>query len=140
MGGKDERHQQLRRVPLEPHRHDDHDRQQSRDRAVDADQRGQHGHEAHGQEQKARPALLARTPDQELPGPGGDAGHLEPGADDEERGDEDDGRIAEAAQRLAAGSARRVAQSASAVAMATTTTGSLFQTNRTTAAAMMAAV
>ena len=33
-----------------------------------------------------------------------------------------------------------VAHSASAVAMATTTTGSLFQMNRTTAAAMMAAV
>ena len=33
-----------------------------------------------------------------------------------------------------------VAHSASAVAMATTTTGSLFQTNRTTATAMMAAV
>ena len=42
------------------------------------------GHEAHRQEQKARPALLARAPDQELAGPGGDAGHLEPGADDEE--------------------------------------------------------
>ena len=33
-----------------------------------------------------------------------------------------------------------VAHSASAVSMATTTTGSLFQTNRTTATAMMAAV
>ena len=103
MGGKDERHQELRRFPLETNRHDDHDRQQSGNRAVDADHGGQHGHEAHGEKEKARPALLPRAPDQELTGPGGDAGRLETGADDEEAGDEDDGGVAEAAQCLAQG-------------------------------------
>ena len=41
MGGEDERHQELRRLPLQAHRHHDHDRQQGGDRAVDADQGGQ---------------------------------------------------------------------------------------------------
>jgi hypothetical protein len=45
-------------------------------------------------------AFFARAADQKLTGPGGDAGDLKPGADDEERGDEDDSRIAEAAERL----------------------------------------
>ena len=48
--------------------------------------------------------------------------------------------IAEAGQRLPAATARRSPRAPARVAIATMTTGSLFQTNRTTAAAMMAAV
>ena len=100
MGGEDERHQELRGLALETDRHDDNDRQESGDRAVDADQGGQHGHEAHGEKEEARPALLSGAPDQQLTGPGRDSRRLKPRAHDEKAGDEDDGRIAEPAQRL----------------------------------------
>ena len=48
----------------------------------------------------SRVRLSPAPRDQDLPGPGGDAGRLEPGADDEQRGDEDRRGIAEAGQRL----------------------------------------
>ena len=139
MRSENQRHQELRGLPLQPDRNHDHHRQQRGDRAVEADQRGEQRHQDHREEQKPRSAFLARAADQELAGPGGDAGHLEPGADDEERGDEDDGGIAEAAERLPRVSTPRRPER-KRVIIATTTTGSLFQTNRTTAAAMMAAV
>ena len=46
MGGEHQRHQKLRRVPLQPDGDDDDDGQQRRDRAVDADQRGEQRDEA----------------------------------------------------------------------------------------------
>ncbi len=100
MGGEDERHQELRGLALETDRHDDHDRQQGGNRPVDADHRRQYGHEAHGQKEEARPALLSGALDQKLSGPGRDAGRLEARAHDKKAGDEDDGRVAEAAQCL----------------------------------------
>jgi hypothetical protein len=103
MGGEDQRHQELRGVALEADGDDHHHRQQGRYRAVDADQRGEQRNQQHGQKQKSRPAFLASSTDEKLAGPGGDAGDLEAGADDEERGDEDDGGIAEAAERLTEG-------------------------------------
>jgi len=43
---------------------------------------------------------LACLADQELAGPGGDAGRVEPGTDDEQRGDENHRWIAEPGERL----------------------------------------
>ena len=100
MRGKDQRQQQLRRISLQADGDDDHHRQKRGDGAIDADQRREERDHTHRQQQQASPALFARAADQKLPGPGGDAGHVEPGADDEERGYEDHRGITEAAKGL----------------------------------------
>ena len=84
--------------PAEAHRHHDDDGQQRRDRAVDADQRGQRGDQQHHEDDQPRPAL-ARARDQLLPGPRRHAGGVERLADDEQRGDEEHRRVAEAGER-----------------------------------------
>ena len=100
VAGEDHRHQELRRRSGEAHRHHHDHRQEGRDRAVEVDERGQHRDQEHGQHQQSRLAL-ARLPDQELAGPGGDAGGVETGTDHEQGGDEDHRGIAETGQRLA---------------------------------------
>ena len=85
---------------LQPDGHDDDDRQQRRDRAVDADERGQQRDEQPREEQQPGAALLAGLGDEQLAGPGGDAGPLQAGADDEQRRDEDHRGVAEAGERL----------------------------------------
>ena len=109
------------------------------DGAIDADQGGQQRDQAHRQQQKARPAFFARTADENCP-----AQAVTPVTSSPELTTKSD------AMKMTAGSPKPpsawsivstpVAHSANAVAMATTTTGSLFQTNRTTATAMMVAV
>ena len=90
-----------------------HHRQERGDRAVDADQRGEQRRPAASSARAAGSRLSPAPGDQQLAGPGGDAGRLQAGADDEQRGDEDHRRIAEAGQAWP--SVRTpVAQSASA--------------------------
>ena len=125
MRAEHQRHQQLRGRPAEPDRGHDHHRQQRGDRAVHADQRRQHADQQHHHHHQAG-AAVARARDQQLPGPGGDAGRLKPRADHEQRGDEDHRWIAEAGQRLAESVSTPVAYSASAVPSATMTTGKRF--------------
>ena len=55
--GEHQRHQQLRRRPAEPDGHDHDHRQEGGDRAVDADQRGEHGDQQHGEDEQARACL-----------------------------------------------------------------------------------
>lgn len=100
MGREHHRHQQLRRMPLQPDSNDHHDREKRGDGAVDADQRRQQRDEEHGEDEEPDAAVLAGAADQELPGPRGDAGHVQPDADHEQGGDEDDGGITEPHQRL----------------------------------------
>ena len=101
-----EREQQLRGRPAEPDRQQHDHRQERRDRAVDADQRGERGDQQHRQDDQPRPAV-ARGVDQALAGPGGDAGRVEGGAHDEQRGDEDDRLVAEARRSTARDRGRR---------------------------------
>ena len=109
-------------------RDDDHHRQQRRDRAVDADERGQPGHQQHHQHEQPRPAV-ADPRDELLAGPGGDPGRVEPLADHEQRRDEDDRRVAEAGERLVEVQDAGEVQSASAAPIATSPTGIRFETN-----------
>ena len=100
MRGKNQRHEQLRRISLQADGDDDHHRQERGHGAIDADQRRKERDHAHRQQQQASAALFARAADQKLPRPGGDACHVQSRADDEERGYEDDRGIAEAAEGL----------------------------------------
>ena len=96
-----ERHRQeeLGRRAAEPDRHQDDDRQQRRDGAVDADQRCEDRDQQ--QHQHEEPCAARPDPaDQLLPRPGRHSRRVERLADDEERRDEDDRRVAEACECL----------------------------------------
>ncbi len=99
MGAEDQRHQQLRRRVAQADGGDDDHREQRGDGAVDADQRREHAAEQHGERDQAV-AAGAGAGDEDLTGPGGDAGLLQRGADHEERGDEHRRGIAEAGEAL----------------------------------------
>ena len=127
MGPEDQRHQQLRWRPFQPHRQHHDDGQQGRDRSVDADQGREHAAEQHHQHDEPRPAV-ARAARQHLAGPGGQAGLLQRPAHHEERCHEHRCRVAEARKRLVQ---RQHAEAQSAIAHPTQTamTGSRSQMN-----------
>ena len=100
MRGEDQRHEQLRRLALQAHRDHDNDGQQRGDGTVQADDGSQCRAKAHHQNQKTRAAVLARLLDQQLAGPGGDAGLLQCSRHHEKRGDEHYGGITIASQRI----------------------------------------
>ena len=99
MRAEDQRHQHLRRRTPQTHGHDHDHRQERRDGAVDADQRGKDADHQHHQDDQPR-AAVAGAVDQDLSRPGRDAGPLEPGAHDEQRSNEDRRGVPEAGEAL----------------------------------------
>jgi hypothetical protein len=91
--------EELRGRLTQSRRADDHDREQRRDRPVDADQCREDGDEKHHEDEQP-PAAAADVLDQLLTRPGGDPGRVEALADDEDGRDEQHHRIAEAGERL----------------------------------------
>ena len=92
-----ERHEQLRRCDAGARRDHDDQRQQGRDRAVDADERRQAGDQQRDHDDEGGP-LRPCAADHLLSRPRGDARRIQRLADHEQRGDEEHGRIAESRQ------------------------------------------
>ena len=99
MRRKHQRHQQLRRRALQPHRHHHDDRQQRGHRAIETDEARQQRTQQHDEHELPDPAL-AGLGDEQLPGPRRHPGDLEPRADDEQRRDENRRGVAEPSQGL----------------------------------------
>ena len=128
MSSERERHEDLGRRHVEADGHHGDDGQKRGDGAVHADQRCEHGHEQHHQDDQSR-AAVSRAGNQLLPGPGGDARRVEPFADDEQRRDEDHRRVAEAGERLLEVEDARSPRARERPRTATTPTGSWSHTN-----------
>jgi hypothetical protein len=95
-----ERQEHLGRGEAGARRDDDDDRQQGRDRPVDADQGREQRDEQADEDEQGRPARPAAR-DELLTRPGGHPGRVQRLGDDEERGDEQDRRVAEPRKGLA---------------------------------------
>ena len=98
--GERERHEVLGRYASDRPRRRHDGRQQRRDRAGVADERGQAGSADH--DDNEQPDLgAARRLEEPLASPAGHAGPRQPFADDEQRRDHHDGRVAEPRERVA---------------------------------------